>query len=70
MAEAESVRGDRSAALRWMREAFESGGVILRLAELDPVLADLRGDPQYQKMAADHRTRLTEMRERVQSSER
>jgi hypothetical protein len=70
LAEAESVRGNRSEAFRWMQRAFDSGGVILRLAELDPVLADLRGDPKYQKMMANYRTRVIKMRERVKSVDR
>ena len=65
LAEVEAVRGNRSETLMRMQEAFDSGGVILSLAELDPVLADLRGDPQYQKMARDYRRRITEMHERV-----
>jgi tetratricopeptide (TPR) repeat protein len=70
LAEAECIRGNRSKAFRWLREAFDSGFVIIRLVETDPLLGDLRDDPEFKEMTADFRARIAKMRERVENSDR
>jgi hypothetical protein len=69
LAEAECIRGNRSEALRWQQKAFDSGFVIIRMVEMDPLLADLRDDPQFKKMTADFKVRIARMRERVEKDD-
>ncbi len=70
LAQAECIRGNRSEALRWLQKAFDSGFVIIRVVEGDPLLADLRDDPQFKEMTADLKTRIANMRERVEKNNR
>jgi serine/threonine protein kinase/Flp pilus assembly protein TadD len=68
LAEAECIRGNRSGALQWLQKAFDSGFIVLRLVETDPLLADLRDDRQFKEMTADFRARIAKKRERVEDN--
>jgi tetratricopeptide (TPR) repeat protein len=70
LAQAECIRGNRSEALRWLQKAFDSGFVVIRVVEIDPLLADLHDDPQFKEMTADFKARIASMRERVEKNDR
>jgi len=70
LAEIENIRDNRSKALQWLQKAFDSGFIVIRLVEMDPLLADLHDDPEFKEMTADFRARIAKMRERVENSDR
>jgi serine/threonine protein kinase/tetratricopeptide (TPR) repeat protein len=70
LAQAECIRGNRSEALRWLQKAFDSGFIIIRMVEMDPLLTDLRDDPQFKETTADFKARIANMRERVEKDDR
>ncbi len=70
LAQAECIRGNRTEALRWLQKALDSDFVVIRVVEMDPLLADLRDDPQFKEMTADFKARIANMRERVEKNDR
>jgi hypothetical protein len=45
-----AVKGDKSQALRYLRIALLNGYVQLETLSLDPDLAKLQGDPQFERL--------------------
>ena len=70
LAQAECTRGNRSEALQWLQEAFNSGLIIIRLVEMDPILGDLRNDQRFKKMTTDFKARVAKMREQMGNNDR
>lgn len=59
------LQGDRDDALRWLRAAHEAGMPGPVLIRQDPVLAELRGDPEFQEIVDRLEWRVREMRKRL-----
>lgn len=59
------IEGDRGKALRWLRSALEAGMPGPLLLETDPLLADLRGDAQFEDVLQRLRWRENELRRRL-----
>jgi hypothetical protein len=59
------LEGYRERALRWLRTAHDAGMPGPVLAERDPLLADLREDPEFEEIVQRLRWRAAEMRRRL-----
>jgi serine/threonine protein kinase/Tfp pilus assembly protein PilF len=57
--------GKKTEAYRWLREAFNLGWRDYLLAERDPLLEDLRGDPEFKRILSDVHARVLQMRKRA-----
>jgi tetratricopeptide (TPR) repeat protein len=57
------LQGDRQQAIRWLRTAHQAGMPGPILIESDPLLADLRDEPEFQEIVQRLRWRVTQMRE-------
>lgn len=68
LAIAAALRGDRDQALAWLDRAFDAGWRHHRIDAVDPVLQDLRGDPQFDAHLDRMRESVTAMRERVRAN--
>jgi hypothetical protein len=54
--------GDADSALDWLENAVELGFLNHRyLAEIDPILAPLRGDPRFRALIARAREKQAEL---------
>ncbi|MBA2243879.1 MAG: protein kinase, partial [Gemmatimonadetes bacterium] len=60
-----AIRGQRSEAMRWLETAFSAGFVDHWLLLHDPLLAELRGTPEFQQYAARVKARVDQLRARV-----
>jgi non-specific serine/threonine protein kinase len=68
-AQINSIKGNRSEALRWLKKAFDSGFLVIRMVESDPIFDDLHDDSRYEKMTAEFIARMTKMREQVEDND-
>jgi tetratricopeptide (TPR) repeat protein len=60
-----ATRGDRQGALGWMRKAVRFGFPEVYLAKVDPMIAALGGDPEYDRLLTEVEERIRAMRESV-----
>lgn len=60
-----AIRGEREKALSWLRLAVDAGWQYSNLTSTDPIWSGLAGDPRFQDMMTEIRTRVDEMRRRV-----
>ena len=59
---AHAAQGRRDVALRSLRKAVDAGWLGARFAARDPFLASLRGDPEFQRLLAEMKTRVAKER--------
>jgi tetratricopeptide (TPR) repeat protein len=64
------LRGDRAGAIRWLRATHLAGMPGPVLIERDPLLADLRGDPEFTEIVRRLEWRAAEQRRRLEEAER
>jgi non-specific serine/threonine protein kinase/serine/threonine-protein kinase len=53
-----ALRGDRAAALNWLRQSVEAGYTHADHMALDPHLASLHGDPEFEAIVAEVKKRV------------
>jgi tetratricopeptide (TPR) repeat protein len=70
MARLEILDGDRAEALRLLEGAYDHGMRDLILIRLDPVLALMEGEPEYDRLIARIESDVARMRDRVRAAER
>jgi hypothetical protein len=70
MARLEILADDRAEALRLLKGAYDHGMRDLIQIRLDPVLALMEGDPEYDRLIARIEADVARMRERVRAAER
>jgi TolB-like protein len=69
MAQAQAILGRRDQALRWLRRSTERGLIHYPfLAERDPLLANLRGDPRFAELLESVRVRWERFERDVDTS--
>lgn len=61
-----AVRGERSEAYRWLEEAVALGFVDYYRTTTDPLLAALRGEPEFERLLTRQKASIEEMRQRVE----
>ena len=61
-----AIRGDKSEALRWLRQAVARGWVDYRQARIDPLLESLRGDREFERILSEMEAKVGSMRQRVE----
>jgi hypothetical protein len=64
MARIYAIQGNNGEAYKWLQKAITAGWVDYRDAAMDPLLENLRGDAQFQKLTSQLKTRVQEMRKR------
>lgn len=67
LAAAHALLGERAEAMSWLRQLVERGYADYGLLTTDPLLAELRSDPDFVPLAETVRARVDRMRERVRS---
>jgi tetratricopeptide (TPR) repeat protein len=60
-----AARGNREEALRWLRKAVRFGFPEVELAKMDPMMASLSGDPEYEQLLTVREEQIRAMRESV-----
>jgi tetratricopeptide (TPR) repeat protein len=60
-----AARGERDEALRWLRQAVRVGFPEVYLAKVDPMMAALRGDSEYELVLEELEERVRAMRRSV-----
>jgi tetratricopeptide (TPR) repeat protein len=63
------LQGDRAGAIRWLRATHLAGMPGPVLIERDPLLADLRGDPEFTEIVRRLEWRAAEQRRRLENQE-
>ena len=61
-----AIQGNKSEAYRWLQDAMNFGAINYRGMSRDPLLENLRGDPQFQQMMARVEARVSEMRRKAE----
>jgi eukaryotic-like serine/threonine-protein kinase len=61
-----AIHDNKPEAYRWLQQAIDAGAIYYRLMSRDPLLENLHGDAQFQKMMAQVKVRVDEMRRRAE----
>jgi len=64
------VRGKKGQALGWLEQAVQSGFRWYAYLERDPSFEELREEERFKNLVADLRTRVEEMRKKVEEYDR
>lgn len=62
-----AIQDNKAEAYRWLMEAIDRGWRNYRWASIDPQLENLHNDEKFQKMMADVKAKVDEMRRRAES---
>jgi hypothetical protein len=65
MAQAQALLGRTDEALRWLRRSVSRGFLHHDFMSCDPLLANLRGHPEFASLMADVRRAADELKGRV-----
>jgi serine/threonine protein kinase/tetratricopeptide (TPR) repeat protein len=65
-----AIEGNRKEANAWLQKAIDAGMRDYYLAQRDPWLENLRDDEQYKQIMAQLKTKLNEMRRKVEEREK
>jgi serine/threonine protein kinase/Tfp pilus assembly protein PilF len=68
MARINAVQEKKKEALSWLQKAIDAGWLERRIASIDPLMENLRGEPNYQKMLAGVQQKIAKMRAKVESN--
>jgi tetratricopeptide (TPR) repeat protein len=66
LAEVQAIRGDRVAALRYLQQAYDRGWRHAWWTEVNPMFANLRGEPAFQRLVSQMKGDVERMRQRVE----
>jgi len=70
LARISALQGNKAEAYTWLQKAIDAGWRFYRLAEIDPLMEDLRTEDRYKQMMADVKAKVDEMRRRVEEMEK
>ena len=70
MADGYAMQGNKAEAYRWLQKAIAAGWRNYRWTEIDPLLENMRNEDRFKEMMADVKTRVEEMRRRVEEMEK
>jgi hypothetical protein len=57
-----AMRNDRATALKWMQRAYERGWRHHYSSIIDPMLENLRSEPEFQRLMAQMKSDIAKMR--------
>jgi serine/threonine protein kinase/tetratricopeptide (TPR) repeat protein len=70
LAESYAIQGNKAEAYKWLQKAVDAGWRDYRLATLDPSMENLHSDGKFKQIVADLKTKVDEMRKRVEEMEK
>jgi TolB-like protein/Tfp pilus assembly protein PilF len=68
MSRINAVQGKKKEACIWLQKAIDAGWLKHRDASIDPLMENLRAEPEYQKMLEKVQRKIAEMRLKVESN--
>jgi len=70
LAEDNVMQGNKAEAYKWLQKAIDAGWRDYRMAEIDPLLENIRNEDRFRQMMADVKAKVDEMRKRVEEMEK
>lgn len=70
LARVSAIQGNTAEGCAWLQKAIDAGWRFYSLGEVDPLLENLRGDERYKRMMVDVKSKVEEMRKRIEGAEK